>query len=328
MNSKEMLIDKPAPVTKPMARVHSPDSKFIEEQFPEPVMPACPINKVLKGQKAIMTGGSSGIGKGVATALGHAGADVLVNYTSRAEEAEKVAEELRRCGSRAITCKADVSKEDQVQAMFKRAIEEFGTVDILINNAGLQKDAPIDQMTLAQWQQVLDVNLTGQFLCAREAIREFKRRGVRKEVSCAAGKIICISSVHEVIPWAGHVNYAASKGGVMLMMKSIAQEVAPHRIRVNSVAPGAIRTPINTAAWSTAEAYASLMQLVPYKRIGEPEDIGRVVAWLASDEADYITGASIFVDGGMTLYPGFATGGRAVAPAGEHQCRGEKSMPL
>jgi len=230
MNSSEILLEKSTSAMMPAGRAHVPDRKFIEEQFPEPVMPACPINKVLKGQKAIVTGGSSGIGKGVATALGHAGADVLVNYTSRVEDAEKVAEELRRCGSRAITCKADVSKEDQVQAMFKRAIEEFGTVDILINNAGLQKDAPVDQMTLAQWQQVLDVNLTGQFLCAREAVREFKRRGVRKDVSCAAGKIICISSVHEVIPWAGHVNYAASKGGVMLMMKSIAQEVAPHRI--------------------------------------------------------------------------------------------------
>src|SRR5215472_2164862 len=309
MNSNEMLLETPNLATMSKARVHVPDRKFIEEQFPEPVMPVCPINKVLKGQKAIVTGGSSGIGKGVAIALGHAGAEVLVNYTSRAEEAERVAEEIRRCGTKAITFKADVSKEDQVQAMFKRAIEEFGTVDILINNAGLQKDASIDQMTLAQWQLVLDVNLTGQFLCAREAIREFKRRGVRKEISCSAGKIICISSVHEVIPWAGHVNYAASKGGVMLMMKSIAQEVAPYRIRVNSVAPGAIRTPINMEAWDNREAYRELMKLIPYKRIGEPDDVGRAVVWLASDDSDYIHGASIFVDGGMTLYPGFETGG-------------------
>ena len=297
------------PAATPMNRMHIPDTKFVEEQFPEPIMPACPINKVLRGQKAIVTGGSSGIGKGIATALGHAGADVLVNFTSRAEEAEKVAEEIRRCGTKAITFKADVSREDQVQAMFKRAIDEFGTVDILINNAGLQKDAPIDQMSLAQWQLVLDVNLTGQFLCAREAIREFKRRGVRKDVSCAAGKIICISSVHEVIPWAGHVNYAASKGGVMLMMKSIAQEVAPYRIRVNSVAPGAIRTPINMQAWDTPEAYRELLKLIPYKRIGEPIEIGRAAVWLASDDSDYIHGATIFVDGGMTLYPGFETGG-------------------
>jgi len=188
-------------------------------------------------------------------------------------------------------------------------MDEFGTVDILVNNAGLQQDAPIDEMTLEKWNTVISVNLTGQFLCAREAIREFKRRGVVPKVSVSAGKIICMSSVHEVIPWAGHANYAASKGGVMLMMKSIAQEVAPHRIRVNSVCPGAIRTPINTSAWETPEAYNALMALIPYKRIGEPEDIGRVTAFLASDQADYINGASIFVDGGMTLYPGFATGG-------------------
>jgi glucose 1-dehydrogenase len=311
MNSNEMLMEKPMAPKSAGGRTHMPNAKFIAEQFPDPVMPACPINKVLQGQKAIVTGSSSGIGKGIAFAMAHAGADVLVNYTSRAEEAERVAEDIRRScsGSRAITFKADVSKEDQVQAMFQRAIEEFGTVDILVNNAGLQKDAPFDQMTLAQWQFVLDVNLTGQFLCAREAVREFKRRGVRKDISCAAGKIICISSVHEVIPWAGHVNYAASKGGVMLMMKSIAQELAPYRIRVNSVAPGAIRTPINMQAWDTPEAYGELLKLIPYKRIGEPIEIGRAAVWLASDDSDYIHGATIFVDGGMTLYPGFETGG-------------------
>lgn len=294
---------------KPALPTHLPDLDFIAHEFPVPVMPACPINKVLKGQKAIVTGGSSGIGKGIATALGHAGADVVVNYTSRSEEAEKVAEEIRRCGARAITVKADVSKEDQVEAMFSRAVAEFGALDIVVNNAGIQKDAPIHEMTLAQWQGVLDINLTGQFLCARAAVRQFKRQGVRKEISCAAGKIVCISSVHEIIPWAGHVNYAASKGGVMLMMKSIAQEVAPYRIRVNSVAPGAIRTPINMQAWDTPAAYKDLLKLIPYKRIGEPIEIGRAAVWLASDDSDYIHGATIFVDGGMTLYPGFETGG-------------------
>jgi glucose 1-dehydrogenase len=193
--------------------------------------------------------------------------------------------------------------------MFARMIDEFGTIDVLVNNAGLQRDSRIEEMTLEQWNTVLSVNLTGQFLCAREAVREFKRRGVRDEVSVAAGKIICISSVHEVIPWAGHVNYAASKGGVSLFMKSLAQEVAPHRIRVNSVAPGAVRTPINMDAWSTPEAYRELLKLIPYKRIGEPDDVARTVVWLASDEADYIHGATIFVDGGMTLYPGFEAGG-------------------
>jgi len=220
-----------------------------------------------------------------------------------------VVAKIEKSGSRAFAHQADVSQEDQVSAMFEKMKTELGTVDILINNAGLQQDAPIDEMTLDQWNLVINVNLTGQFLCAREAVREFKRRGVVPEVSCAAGKIICMSSVHEIIPWAGHVNYAASKGGVMLMMKSIAQEVAPYRIRVNSIAPGAIRTPINTDAWQTPEAYEKLMTLVPYRRIGEPEDIGRAAVWLASDHADYVNGISLFVDGGMTLYPGFATGG-------------------
>lgn len=268
-----------------------------------------PIRRLLDGQKALVTGANSGIGKAVAIALGQAGADVVVNYVAGAEQAEAVADEIRAAGVQAFAHQADVSQEDQVVAMFERAFVALGTIDILVNNAGLQRDARFEEMTLAQWNTVIGVNLTGQFLCAREAVREFKRRGVRPEVSRAAGKIVCISSVHEVIPWAGHVNYAASKGGVMMMMKSIAQEVAPHRIRVNSVCPGAIRTPINTAAWNTPEAYAELMKLVPYKRIGEGEDIGRAVTWLASDEADYITGASIFVDGGMTLYPGFEAGG-------------------
>jgi len=277
--------------------------------LPSVVMPDVPSHPLLQGQKALVTGASSGIGKAVAIALGHAGADVLVNYTRSDADAQAVADEAARLGSKAIIHKADVSKEEDVRGMFERMIATFGTIDILVNNAGLQQDAPFEQMTLAQWQRVIDVNLTGQFLCAREAVREFKRRGVVPAVSCAAGKIIHMSSVHEVIPWAGHANYAASKGGVMMLMKSIAQEVAPYRIRVNSIGPGAIRTPINTGAWNTPEAYQSLMRLIPYKRIGEPEDIGRAAVWLASDQSDYITGTTLFVDGGMTLYPGFETGG-------------------
>ena len=283
--------------------------KYEDENLPPVVMPSCEVRQTLAGQKALVTGASSGIGKAVALALGKAGADVVVNYVANPEPGRGGGRRDPPARGEGLRASGRRRQEDQVRAMFAKMIGEFGTIDILVNNAGLQRDARLEDMTLAQWNTVIGVNLTGQFLCAREAVREFKRRGVRPEVSCAAGKIICMSSVHEVIPWAGHVNYAASKGGVMLMMKSIAQEVAPHRIRVNSVCPGAIRTPINTAAWSTPEAYAALMKLVPYKRIGEPEDIGRVVAWLASDEADYITGASIFVDGGMTLYPGFEEGG-------------------
>jgi glucose 1-dehydrogenase len=279
------------------------------DKLPDVVMPDCPCEKILQGQKALVTGANSGIGKAVAIALGEAGADVVVNYLTDESAASAVVNKIRESGREAFAHKTDVSKEDQVQGMFEKMFSEFGTIDILVNNAGLQKDAPFDELTLEQWNTVIDVNLTGQFLCAREAVREFKRRGVVKEVSCAAGKIICISSVHEIIPWAGHVNYAASKGGVMLMMKSIAQEVAPYRIRVNSISPGAVRTPINKQAWSTPESYAALMQLVPYKRIGEPEDIGRAAVWMASDHSDYVNGESLYVDGGMTLYPGFATGG-------------------
>jgi glucose 1-dehydrogenase len=280
-----------------------------DENMPPVVMPSCEERRILAGQKALVTGGSSGIGRAVAIALGGAGADVAVNYRSGEEEAQEVVTAIKDKGSNAIALQADVAKEDQVQAMFARTFEAFGTVDILVANAGLQQDAPFEEMTLQQWNTVIGVNLTGQFLCCREAVKEFRRRGVRKEVSCAAGKIICMSSVHDVIPWAGHVNYAASKGGVMLMMKSIAQEVAPYRIRVNGISPGAIRTPINRQAWETPEAYADLLKLIPYKRIGEPEDIARAAVWLASDEADYLTGTSLYVDGGMTLYPGFEAGG-------------------
>lgn len=274
-----------------------------------PLIPQCDVPKDLRGQKALVTGANSGIGKAVAIALGESGADVVVNYVRGEESAAEVAKTIVDSGSNALALRADVSQERQVQAMFTEMFKKFGTIDILVNNAGLQQDAPVEQMTLAQWNLVIGVNLTGQFLCSREAVREFKRRGVVKDVSVAAGKIICMSSVHEVIPWAGHVNYAASKGGVLLLMKSIAQEVAPYRIRVNSICPGAIRTPINKSAWDTQRAYDSLMTLIPYGRIGEPEDIGRAAVFLASDQSDYITGASIFVDGGMTLYPGFATGG-------------------
>ena len=272
-------------------------------------MPKGTTPDLLSGQKALVTGGSSGIGRACAIALAEAGADVVVNYRGGADKAAEVVERIEQLGRKGVAVQADVSEEDQVQAMFRDVIDAFGTVDILVNNAGMQQDAPLEEMTLSQWNKVIGVNLTGQFLCTKEAVKEFKRRGVVPEVSCAAGKVICMSSVHEAIPWAGHVNYAASKGGVMLMSKSIAQEVAPHRIRVNSVAPGAVRTPINRDAWETQESYDKLMKLVPYDRIGEPEDIGRTVAWLASDQADYIVGSTIYVDGGMMLYPGFATGG-------------------
>jgi glucose 1-dehydrogenase len=263
----------------------------------------------LRGQTALVTGASSGIGLGIARALGTAGADVVVNYVSAPESAEQVAGEIRAEGGRALAIRADVSREDEVQAMFAQMLGAWGAIDILVNNAGLQKDAAFSEMTLAQWNTVLDVNLTGMFLCSREAVRAMVRQGVRAGVSRAAGKIVCVSSVHETIPWAGHANYAASKGGVKLLMQTLAQELAPARIRVNSIAPGAIQTPINRAAWETPQALKSLLSLIPYGRIGQPEDIGRVAVFLASDDADYVSGQTLFVDGGMTLYPEFAHGG-------------------
>ncbi len=265
----------------------------------------------LKKQTAIITGSSSGIGAGVAKTLAKEGAQVVINFPNEnaRQDAEKVLEEIKNVGGDGILYRCDVSNEEEVKSMFDATMAQFGTVDILVNNAGLQKDAPFENMTLAQWNLVLNVNLTGQFLCAREAIREFLRRGVRQEISLAAGKIICMSSVHEVIPWAGHANYAASKGGIMLLMKSLAQEFAWKKIRINSICPGAIQTPINRMAWETPEALSELLTLIPYQRIGIPEDIGKAAVWLASDESDYVNGASIFVDGGMTLYPGFTTNG-------------------
>jgi glucose 1-dehydrogenase len=271
-------------------------------------VPDPPLPQSLAGQAALVTGANSGIGRAVALAMARAGADVVVNYVTHPETAQEVVAEIEQSGRRALAIRADVSKEQDVEAMFAQAVAAFGTLHIVVCNAGLQRDAPLTEMTLEQWNTVIGVNLTGQFLCARAAAREFLRRGPA-DVSTALGKIICMSSVHQQIPWAGHVNYATSKGGILQMMQSMAQELAPHRIRVNGIAPGAIRTPINTPAWSTPAAYESLMKLVPYGRIGEPSDIAQAAVWLASDAADYVTGTTLFVDGGMTLYPGFQGNG-------------------
>lgn len=274
----------------------------MNQEFPKP-------SDILDGQTAVVTGGSSGIGAGIARALGEAGANVVVNYSNSREGAEEVVAGIRKQGSQAIAVQADVSSESDVEVMFRKGVESFGTVDILISNAGVQQDAEFTEMTLEEWNMVISINLTGAFLCARAATREFLRRGMVPERSSALGKIIFVSSVHEIIPWAGRVNYAASKGGLMLFMKSIAQELGAKGIRVNSIAPGAIRTSINRESWDDPEAKAELLKLIPRNRIGDPSDVAKAALWLASDDSDYVHGTSLVVDGGMTLYPGFISAG-------------------
>jgi glucose 1-dehydrogenase len=260
----------------------------------------------LKGQVALVTGASSGIGQGIAIKMALEGAHIVVNYYSDEKGAQATQKAIEKAGGNCLLVKADVSKEVEVEEMFAKAKKEFGTIDILVNNAGIQEDADFLEITLEQWEKVINTNLTGPFLCARAAAREFVKRGIKKKTSAAAGKIIFISSVHDIIPWGGRVNYTTSKGGVMMMMKTLAQELAPQKIRVNSISPGAIKTDINKDDWKTKEGRKQMLSQIPYGRIGEPDDIARVAAWLASDEADYVTGATLYVDGGMTLYPSFA----------------------
>lgn len=267
------------------------------------------MRKILTKQTALVTGATSGIGYGIARAMAEAGAAVAVNYYQNRDPAEKLAEEIRGAGGEAIPVKADVSKEDEVESMFAEVISRFGTVDIIVANAGIQLDSAAIDMSLAEWNRVLEVNLTGQFLCARAAVREFLRRGPQPDISAALGKIVCMSSVHEVIPWAGHVNYAVSKAGIMMLVKSAAQELAWRKIRINGIAPGAIRTAINRPVWENPETYQALLKLIPYQRIGEPDDVARAVIWLASDDSDYVNGTTLFADGGMLLYPGFVGNG-------------------
>jgi glucose 1-dehydrogenase len=293
------------------SRIPPIDARRISRTVPgtnQPLQVMSQSPRVLSGQRALVTGASSGIGAAIAKALAQAGAKVVVNYAHADDKAQAVIAEIRAAGGDALAVRADVSREDEVQTLFREACEAYGSIDILVNNAGLQKDARFLEMTFEDWQKVIAVNLTGYFLCAREAAREFVRKGVTG-LSCSAGKMIFISSVHDTIPWAGHANYAASKGGVTMLMKTAAQELAEQKIRVNSIAPGAIRTPINREAWESPAALAELMKLVPYGRIGEPRDIARAAVWLASDESDYVTGETLYVDGGMTLYPGFRSGG-------------------
>ena len=236
---------------------------------------------------------------------------MAVNHPPRERsraKAEAVVREIAEAEGQAFPLEADISREEEVAAMVKSTVRRSGGLDLLVNNAGIERASAIADMTLADWQAVIDVNLTGQFLCSRAATKRFLEQEPDPS-SRSRGTIIFISSVHEIIPWAFQANYAASKGGVALLMRSLAQELAPNKIRVNSIAPGAIRTPINRKAWSTDQSLSQLLKLIPYGRIGEVEDVAKAVVWLASDEADYVTGATLVIDGGMTLYPAFRGAG-------------------
>ena len=260
------------------------------------------------GKVALVMGGGSGIGRATCEIFAERGGAVAAADINE-KAARTVAEAITARGGKAVACPCDVSRWEQVEAAVATARRVLGRLDVVINCAGVLRCHLLEETPESEWNEVLSVNLTGMFLCTREAVRKMILQGPRPEVSRATGKIICMSSVHQRIPWAGHANYAASKGGVSLFMQSVAQEVAPQRIRVNAIAPGAIMTPINRAAWETPEALRSLLRLIPYGRIGQPEDIGKVAVWLASDDSDYVHGQTIFVDGGMTLYPEFARGG-------------------
>lgn len=268
------------------------------------------VDRVLVGQKALITGASKGLGQAMAVGYAMAGADVLVNYNGDEAGALETKRRVEAVGGRAEIFKANVANEDEVQRMFQFMMDKFGRLDICVPNSAIQLNANVDVMTLREWQGVIDVNLTGLFLCAREAVKIFKQQGIDRSVSYAAGKLIFISSVHDIIPWEGHANYASAKGGLMLFMKSLAQEVAHLRIRVNAISPGAIRTPMNVEKLTSPEIFDRvLLKLIPCKRIGEPEDVANAAIWLASDQSDYVHGTTLYVDGGMTLYPGFIGAG-------------------
>jgi glucose 1-dehydrogenase len=257
-----------------------------------------PDARLLDGRRALVTGGDSGIGQGVCFELAAHGAAVAVNYVGSPDAAEKMVAEIEQVGARALAVQMDVSSEDDVRSAFAQTAEAFGGVDLLVNNAGVEHPYALLDMPLDAWQKVLDVNLTGTFLCAREAARTMRDRK-------SPGTIVNISSVHEQIAWERFSHYCASKGGMKLFAQSIAKELAPLGIRVVNVAPGAVDTPINKAVLENAQESAAVVAEVPLGRWGHVEDIAHAVAWLASSQASYVTGATLFIDGGMTLYPRF-----------------------
>jgi glucose 1-dehydrogenase len=259
----------------------------------------------LENQVAIVTGGATGIGVAVVQELSARGAAVAINHLPGQDVGALIAE-IEKTGGKVIATPGDVADPDAVAAMIEQTVKKFGRLDIMIANAGLQGDATSLEMDLERWNKVIKVDLTGQFLCAQAAARQFLKQ---KDIFRARGKIACMLSVHCRVPWMGHVNYAAAKAGAEMMMETLAQEWGRQRIRVVGVAPGAIKTAINQSVWGDPAAYRELLKLIPYQRIGDAEDVAKTVAWLVSDDADYITGSTIYVDGGMMLYPGFMGNG-------------------
>jgi glucose 1-dehydrogenase len=262
-----------------------------------------------EGRVALVTGASSGIGRACAIAFGAAGANVVVNHYNDHDAAAAVVADIEERGAHAIAIGADVRDEAQVEAMFAETDDKFRKLDVLVANAGIQRDSATEAMTMEDWRAVIDTNLTGAFICAREAARRFRPRAAEGGGDRAVGNIVFVSSVHDEIPWEGRVNYAASKGGMSMLMKSLAQEFGRFKVRVNAVAPGAIKTNINRAAWESEAALRDLLTKIPYGRVGDPVDIAKAVLWLAGDDSDYVHGHTLYVDGGMTLYPGFCEGG-------------------
>ncbi|HDR4901517.1 TPA: SDR family oxidoreductase [Bacillus cereus] len=255
----------------------------------------------LNGKVVVITGASTGLGKAMAIRFGKEQANVVVNYRSNEAEAREVVEEIKKAGGQAIAVKGDVTVEADVINLVQSAVKEFGTLDVMINNAGIENPVVSHEMPLNDWNKVINTNLTGAFLGSREAIKYFVEHDIK-------GSVINMSSVHERIPWPLFVHYAASKGGIKLMTETLALEYAPKGIRVNNIGPGAINTPINAEKFADPEKRADVESMVPMGYIGQPEEIAAVAAWLASSQASYVTGITLFADGGMTLYPSFQAG--------------------
>jgi NAD(P)-dependent dehydrogenase (short-subunit alcohol dehydrogenase family) len=256
----------------------------------------------LSGRRALVTGGNSGIGAAIVASLAAAGADVAINYVSHPEAAEAGAVAVRDLGARALALEADVSDAGAVAGMFAAIDAAWGGLDILVNNAGIDGAGAMGaDADLAAWRRVVEINLFGAFYCAQQALRRMlpQKRGV----------ILNISSVHEVIPWSTHSSYAASKAGVSMLTRTLSQEAAPAGVRVLALAPGAIRTPINKGVWGDAAGLRDLEAKIPFGRMGEANEIGQMAAVLVSDLASYVTGTTIFIDGGMSDYADFSHGG-------------------